>query len=95
MPTADELKAKLTASTIAPTHVEITDTSNCGCGSKFEAIIVAESFDGMGPLDRQRAVNEVIADREEQIRRVLGLVATTMIFVLWGTPEVASSLGLG
>ena len=67
MPTADELKAKLTASTIAPTHVEITDTSNCGCGSKFEAIIVAESFDGMGPLDRQRAVNEVIAEEMETI----------------------------
>ena len=35
--------------------------SNCGCGSKFEAIIVASSFEGMGLLARQQTVNGIIS----------------------------------
>ena len=66
MPSADELKAKLLASALAPSVVEIVDTSD-GCGSKFEAIIVSASFDGMALLDRQRVVNEVIGQDMESI----------------------------
>ena len=36
------------------------------------------------------SVDGMIADRGEKIRRVLGLVATTIILVLGGTPEVAT-----
>ena len=66
MPSADDLKAKLLQSALQPIVVEITDTSD-GCGSKFEAIVVSASFDGMGLLDRQRAVNDVIAAEMETI----------------------------
>ena len=40
---------------------EITDTSD-GCGAKFEAIIVSSAFNGVQLLERQRMVNEVIAE---------------------------------
>ena len=42
------------------------DTSD-GCGSKFEAIVVAESFDGVKLLERQRMVNAVI---EEEMKTI-------------------------
>lgn len=66
MPAADELKAKLQASALQPIFLTIVDTSD-GCGSKFEAIVVSASFDGMGLLERQRAVNDVIAVEMESI----------------------------
>ena len=59
--TAAELTELLTGSSLVPEHVEVVDTSD-GCGSKFEAIVVSAAFDGMGLLDRQRAVNDVIAE---------------------------------
>ena len=59
MPSAEELTASLKASELAPERVEISDVSD-GCGSKFEAIIVSSKFDGMGLLDRQRAVNALL-----------------------------------
>ena len=66
MPSADELKTKLNASVLNPTHLEISDTSD-GCGSKFEAIIVSEAFDGLGLLERQRTVNDIIAAEMESV----------------------------
>ena len=63
----DRVKVENFTDEIAPDVVEITDMSNCGCGEKFEAIIVSTTFDGMGLLDRQRLVNEVIAEEMETI----------------------------
>ena len=66
MPTVGELMAKIQESELQPTHLEIVDTSD-GCGSKFEAIIVSPAFDGIGLLDRQKAVNEIIKEEMESI----------------------------
>ena len=66
-PSGDAIRAKLLASDLAPLeHLELTDTSD-GCGSKFEAIIVSAKFDGVALLERQRLVNEVIAEEMKEI----------------------------
>ena len=58
---ADLLKAKLEACELQPEYISLVDTSD-GCGDKFECIIVSNAFDGMALLERQRAVNAVLAD---------------------------------
>lgn len=58
---AESLQAKLLGCDLQPEHVSVVDTSD-GCGDKFEAIIVSAKFDGMALLERQRAVNAVLAD---------------------------------
>ena len=63
---AAALKAKLEASALEPQFVSLVDTSD-GCGSKFEAIIVSEAFDGLGLLERQRTVNDIIAAEMESV----------------------------
>ena len=63
---AEQLKAKLEASDLQPEHVTLSDTSD-GCGDKFEAIIVSEKFGGMPLLQRQQAVNGVLADEMPSI----------------------------
>ena len=62
----EALVAKLQSSHFAPSIVEISDTSD-GCGSKFDAVIVAEAFEGVPLLERQRMVNAVIAEEMETI----------------------------
>lgn len=59
MPTADAVTALIKESELAPEHLEVLDTSD-GCGAKFEALIVSTAFDGMGLLERQRAVNALL-----------------------------------
>ena len=60
MPTADELRSKLQTSELAPSVLEVVDTSD-GCGAKFECIIVSEAFEGMKLLERQQKVNGLLA----------------------------------
>ena len=64
--TAADLEAKIKDSELEPTHVEVKDTSN-DCGGRFEAIIVAPSFEGVGLLERQQKVNEIIKAEVESI----------------------------
>ena len=61
VPTAEGLTAKLQAA-LEPSTIEIKDVSNCGCGSKFEAIIVSDKFEGVKLLERQRMVNDIIKE---------------------------------
>jgi len=63
--TAGELSELLTTN-LDPTHLEVTDSSD-GCGSKFEAIIVSAKFDGVPLLERQRMVNDAIAEPMKEI----------------------------
>ena len=58
---ASALQSKLVASDLQPEHVSVVDTSD-GCGDKFEVIVVSAKFDSMALLERQRAVNTVLAD---------------------------------
>lgn len=64
--TADYLKTKLVDALDAK-HVEIEDLSNCGCGMKFDAVIVSPKFDGKALLQRQRLVNEILVEEMKYI----------------------------
>lgn len=64
--TAEYLHSKLTKELDAK-HVEVEDLSNCGCGMKFDAIIVSPKFDGKPILQRQRLVNQILAEEMKEI----------------------------
>ncbi|MEQ9489768.1 MAG: BolA family protein [Alphaproteobacteria bacterium] len=66
----DRIVAKLT-SAFAPTQLKVTDESAMHAGhagapdggeSHFHVLVVSEAFAGQSRLDRQRAVNAVLAD---------------------------------
>ncbi|CDW85754.1 UNKNOWN [Stylonychia lemnae] len=46
--------------------LKLVDQSG-GCGASFDAIIVAKEFTGMSLLNRQKRVNEILADEIPQI----------------------------
>lgn len=59
---ADKLKSNLEAE-----HVDIQDLSNCGCGMKFDALLVSPKFEGKPILQRQRLVNQILAEEMKYI----------------------------
>ncbi len=48
------------------TFLQVTDLSD-GCGSKFNVIIVSPSFEGVGLLDRQRKLNDIVKVYQDSI----------------------------
>lgn len=48
-------------------HVDMEDLSNCGCGMKFDAVIVSPKFEGKPVLQRQRLVNQTLAEEMKYI----------------------------
>lgn len=58
----DKIKKELEAE-----HVDVEDLSNCGCGMKFDAVIVSPKFEGKPLLQRQRLVNQTLAEEMKQI----------------------------
>jgi len=64
--TASSLENKLRASSLAPSYVSVTDESD-GCGSKFSAVVVSESFEGMTLIDRHRAIQDFLGAEIAQI----------------------------
>ncbi len=40
------------------------------CSNSFTVVVVSDSFDGKGPLDRQRLVNAIIADEIKQLHAI-------------------------
>jgi len=63
---AEKVEAMIRASVSGITHFEIVDESGC-CGAKFNLILVAEGFEGVGLLDRQRLVNASLKDVMDDI----------------------------
>ena len=47
-------------------HLEANDLSD-GCGAKFELIIASDTFEGVGLLDRQRRINEILKEEMKTI----------------------------
>ena len=41
-----------------------------GCGAKIDVVIVSDKFEGMGLLDRQRAVHAAIEDEMKTIHAI-------------------------
>lgn len=64
--TAEYLSNKLQKELEAD-HVDIEDLSNCGCGMKFDAVIVSPKFEGKPILQRQRLVNQTLAEEMKHI----------------------------
>lgn len=59
---SDKIKKELSAE-----HVDVEDLSNCGCGMKFDAVIVSPQFEGKPILQRQRLVNQTLAEEMKHI----------------------------
>lgn len=64
--TADYLTDKL-GKELEAEHVDIEDLSNCGCGMKFDAVLVSPKFEGKPILQRQRLVNQILAEEMKHI----------------------------
>lgn len=58
----DKIQKELSAE-----HVHIEDLSNCGCGMKFDAVIVSPQFEGKPILQRQRLVNQMLSEEMKHI----------------------------
>ncbi|OQR96202.1 hypothetical protein ACHHYP_16540 [Achlya hypogyna] len=65
MVTPAEISQKL-ESALQVTYVQVEDNSD-GCGTKFSIIVVSPLFEGMGLLQRQRAVNDALKEEMSSI----------------------------
>ena len=59
--TAEALKKKIEDS-LECTHVTVNDISAGRCGDSFEAVVVAEEFEGKGRLVQHRRVQGVLGE---------------------------------
>lgn len=64
--TVDYLTKKLQKELDAE-HIDIEDLSNCGCGMKFDAVLVSPKFEGKLILQRQRLVYQILAEEMKYI----------------------------
>ncbi len=60
------MKEKIAASIENIHHLEANDLSD-GCGAKFEVIVVSDTFEGVGLLDRQRRINDILKEEMKSI----------------------------
>jgi len=63
---SEEVLTKKLTEKFAPVYLSVVDESD-GCGSKFTVVVVSASFDGVGLLQRQRAVNDCLAEEMKTI----------------------------
>ena len=65
-----------------PEVCELRDiTGACGCGLKLFCLIVASEFDGVALIDRQRKVQEILA---EEIAKIHAFELKTWTPEQWG-----------
>jgi stress-induced morphogen len=91
MSRADQLQSSLTAG-FAPSHLEIVNESfkhsvKPGSETHFKVVIVSSAFEGLGPLQRHRRVNEVVAESFRAGLHALSIHAKTP--AEWGDSPVA------
>jgi len=79
MSSIDAVKAALQSNLQGVRRVEVEDLSD-GCGSKFNALIVADSFEGVALLDRQRMVHAAL---KEEMKKIHALTMKTMTPAQW------------
>ena len=65
MASSEVVQKKLEAE-FSPTFLSVVDESD-GCGSKFNVVVVSAKFEGVGLLQRQRAVNTCLAEEMKVI----------------------------
>lgn len=79
----DKLKKSLDA-----VHVDIEDLSNCGCGMKFDAILVSSKFEGQPILKRQRLVNEILS---EEMKHIHAFTMQTLTPAQWKVKQAKTN----
>lgn len=72
------LKDKLTKELEAD-YCEVKDLSD-GCGGKFDVVIVAKKFEGLGLLDRHRLVNNTL---KEELQKIHAFTQKTLTPAQW------------
>lgn len=77
--TAEYLTKKLEKDLDAE-HVSVEDLSNCGCGMKFDALLVSPKFDGKTILQRQRLVNQIL---DEEMKHIHAFTMRTLTPTQW------------
>lgn len=80
MYSADYLSEKIKRE-LGASHVAVEDLSNCGCGMKFDAVIVSPQFEGKPILSRQRLVNQVLT---EEMKHIHAFTMRTLTPDQWG-----------
>jgi stress-induced morphogen len=73
MVTTDQVKARLSASTLAPSAVTVTDISG-GCGSFFKVEVEAAGFAGKPVLAQHRLVQGIL---KAEIAEMHGITVVT------------------
>lgn len=68
-------------------HVEVVDLSGC-CGMKFDAVIVSPKFDGKPILQRQRLVNQTLA---EEMKYIHAFTMRTLTPTQWTSQKKEST----
>ena len=63
---SEEGIAKKLAEEFSPTFLSVRDESD-GCGSKFMVVCVTAAFEGVGLLERQRSVNQCLAEEMKTV----------------------------
>lgn len=70
------------------THLEVLDVSACGCGAKFQAVIVSPKFEGKPLLQQHRLVNTVL---EEELQSIHAFQMKTMTPQAWEKKQAEES----
>lgn len=68
-------------------HCVVRDMSD-GCGSKFEAVVVSDKFEGKSLLERHRLVNSVL---EEELKTIHAFSQKTYTPEQWEKIKSSSS----
>ena len=83
---AAAIRDKLEQSPLRPRHLEVVNESHMHSVPKnsethFKVLVVSEAFDGMGPVDRHRAVNSIL--KHELANGVHALSLRTLTPAQW------------
>ncbi|CAI9744373.1 Hypothetical predicted protein [Octopus vulgaris] len=79
MVTKEEIEEKL-KSELKTTHLEVIDVSACGCGEKFQSVIVSPEFAGKSLLSQHRLVNSIL---KEELKIIHAFQMKTMTPEQW------------
>lgn len=62
----DSIRAKIDAS-ISVKKLIVRENGGDSCNGSYTVVVVSDEFEGSGPLDRQRRVNDVIKDEIKRL----------------------------
>lgn len=63
----DSMRSKITAAIVVKKLIVRENNGGDSCSGSFTVVVVSDEFEGVGPLDRQRRVNDVIKDEIKRL----------------------------